>query len=88
MRRRVPSDVPSPIQLDHGDVLVMDGPARSEYEHCTASGLQGPRVNLTYRWVTQHAASCPPAGVVGCVLPTCVPGLAEPGSRWVGDGGK
>ena len=82
MRRRAPSEVPSSIRLDHGDILVMDGPAKSEYEHCTASGLEGSRVNLTYRWVTQHAASCPLAGVVGCVLRSCVQGLAEPG---VGD---
>ena len=46
VRRRAPGNVPSSIRLDHGDILVMDGLARSEYEHCTASGLQGPRVNL------------------------------------------
>ena len=79
MRRGWWCDVPSPIQLDHGDLLVMDGLAQSEYEHRTVSGLQGPRFNLTYRWVTQHAASCPLAGVVGCVLPTCARGLAVPG---------
>ena len=82
MRRRAPGNVPSSIRLDHGDVLVMDGLAQSEYEHCTVSGLQGPRVNLTYRWVAQHTASCPLAGVVGCVLPTCAQGLVEPSSRW------
>ena len=70
--RRALGDVPSSITLDHGDLLVMDGSAQSEYAHRTVSGLQGPRVNLTHRWVTQHAASCPLAGVVGCVLPTCV----------------
>ena len=53
MRRRASRNFPSSIRLDHGDVLVMDGLAQSEYEHCTASGLQGPRVNLTYRWVAQ-----------------------------------
>ena len=79
VRRRVPRGVPSSIRLDHGDVLVMDGVAQSEYEHCTASELQGPRVNLTYRWVAQHTASCPLAGVVGCVLLSGVQGLAEPG---------
>ena len=84
--RRVPGDVPSSITLDHGDPLVMDGEAQSEYAHRTASGLQGPRVNLTYRWVTQRAASCLLAGVVGCVLPTCAQGLVEPGSRWLGEG--
>ena len=86
VRRRAPGKVPSSIRLDHGDVLVMDGLAQSEYEHCTASGLQGPQVNLTYRWVAQHTASCPLAGVVGCVLPTCAQGLVEPSSRWLGEG--
>ena len=50
--------VPSLITLDHGDLLVMDGLTQSEYVHCTASGLQGPRVNLTFRLVAQHIASC------------------------------
>ena len=84
--RRASSDVPSSITLDHGELLVMDGLAQSEYAHRTVSGLQGLRVNLTYRWVTQHAASCPLAGLVGCVLPACVRGLAEPGSRRLGEG--
>ena len=65
VRRRASGNVPSSITLDHGDILVMDGPAQSEYEHRTASGLQGPRVHLAYCWVTQHAASCPLASVVG-----------------------
>ena len=83
-RRRAPGKVPSSIRLDHGDILIMNGLAQSEYEHCTASELQGPRVNLTHRWVTQHAASCPPAGMVGCVLLKCAKGLAEPSSRGLG----
>ena len=86
VRRRASGDVPSSIRLDLGDVLVMDGLAQSEYEHCTASELQGPRVNLTYRWVAQHTASCPLAGVVGCVLPTCAQRLVVPSSRWLGEG--
>ena len=81
VRRRGQGKVPSLITLDHGDLLVMDGLTQSEYVHCTASGLQGPRVNLTFRWVAQHIASCPLAGVMGCVLPSCVQGLAEPDPR-------
>ena len=54
--------------------------------HRTVSGLQGPRVNLTFRWVAQHIASCPLAGVVGCVLSSCAQGLAEPDSRGLGVG--
>ena len=84
--RRVSDSVTSSITLNHGDVLVMDGSAQSEYLHCTMPGLQGPRVNLTYRWVAQHTASCPLAGVVGCLLPSCVQGLAEPGSRFLEKG--
>ena len=80
--RRVSDSVTSSITLNHGDVLVMDGSAQSEYSHCTMPGLQGPRVNLTYRWVAQHTASCPLASVVGCLLPSCVQGLAEAGSRF------
>ena len=86
VRRRAPGKVPSSSRLDHGDVLVMDGLAQSESEHCAASELQGPRVNLTYRWVAQHTASCPVAGVVVCVLPTCAQGLVEPSSRSLGEG--
>ena len=81
VRRRGQGKVPSLITLDHGDLLVMDGLTQSEYVHCTASGLQGPRVKLTFRWVAQHIASCPLAGAVGCVLPSCVQGLAEPDPR-------
>ena len=84
--RRGQGSVHSLITLDHGDLLVMDGLTQSEYVHCTASGLQGPRVNLTFRWVAQHIASCPLAGAVGCVLPSCVQGLAEPGPRGNGVG--
>ena len=43
VRRRAPRGVPSSTRLDHGDILVMDGSAQPEYEHCTASELQGPR---------------------------------------------
>ena len=51
MRCRASGNVPFSIRLDHGDTLVMDGLAQSEYEHCTASELQGPRVNLTAGWL-------------------------------------
>ena len=62
----------------------MDGLAQSEYEHRTASGLQCPRVNLTYRWIGQHITSCPRAGVVGCVLPLGVHNFAENSFHLVG----
>ena len=80
--RRGQGNVPSLITLDHGDVLVMDGLTQSESVHCTASGLQGPRVNLTLRWVCaahcvlstrRRSGLCPPF--------VCAQGLAEPGPR-------
>ena len=77
MRRRALGNVPSSIRLDHGDLLVMDGPTQSEYVYCTASGLQGPRVNpyIPMGCATHSVLS---AGVAGCVLPTCAQGLVEP----------
>ena len=42
----------------------MDGLTQFEHEHSTASELLGPRVNLTFRWITQHIKSCPLAGLI------------------------
>ena len=84
VRRQASGGVPFSIRLDHGDVLVMDGLAQSEYEHCTASELQGPRVKLTYRWVAQHL---PLGGPTHCVLSTrrrgglCAPNVCARFSR-------
>ena len=43
----------SQIRLDH-DLRVMDGLNQFEYVHSTASELSGPRVYLTFRWISQH----------------------------------
>ena len=75
--RRGQCGIPSPIQLDRGDILVMDGLAY----HRTVSGLQGPPVNLTYRWVTQHITSCPLTRATRSTFPSSVQGLAEPGPQ-------
>ena len=40
--RRGRRNAPSLMRLEHGDLLVMDGLAQSEYEHSTSSELQGP----------------------------------------------
>ena len=34
----------------------------------TASELEGPRVNLTYRWISQHIRSCPLTSLIPAVL--------------------
>ena len=50
---------PSLTRLGRGDLLVMDCLAQSEHEQSTSSDLQGlPRINLTYRWPSQHAPTC------------------------------
>ena len=45
------------------------------------SGLEGPRVDLTFRWIAQHIASCPLTGAMCCAPPSCVQGLAELGQQ-------
>ena len=81
LRRRASENTPSQIRLDHGDLLVMDGLTQLEYEHSTAFELEGPRVNLTFRWISQHIRSCPLAGLIGGALPSDAQDLAEPHSR-------
>ena len=81
LRRRASKNSPSQIRLDHGDLLVMDGLTQLEYEHSTAFELEGPRVNLTYRWISQHIRSCSLSGLIGGALPSAAQDLAEPHSR-------
>ena len=81
LRRLAAGNTPSEIRLDHGDLLVMDGLTQFEYEHSTASELLGPRVNLTFRWISQHIRSCPLAGLICGALPSDAQDLAEPHSR-------
>ena len=45
--------------LGHGDILVMDGQCQDEFLSCTDPGLEQERINVTFRWIRQHAASCP-----------------------------
>ena len=81
LRRRAPENTHSQTRLDHGDLLVMDGCTQFEYEHSAASELSGPRVNLSFRWISQHISSCPQAGLIGGALPSDAQDLAEPHSR-------
>ena len=73
--------------LDHGDILVMDGQCQDEFLHRTSPGREQDRINITFRWVKQHVASCPlfKAGVA-CCLPTCVQGSSVPVMGNVSDG--
>ena len=55
--------------LDHGDVLVLDGQCQEEFLHCADPGLEQERINVTFRWIRQHVASClfVRTGVACCV---------------------
>ena len=63
--------------LDHGDILVMDGQCQDEFYHCTDPGSDQERINITFRWVKQHVASCSFLRTgVACCLPTCARGFS------------
>ena len=65
-RQSCPSDEGGSCRLDHGDILVMDGQCQDEFLHRTDSGPEQDRINIAFRWIKQHASSCPlfKAGVV------------------------
>ena len=72
--------------ISHGDILVMDGQCQDEFLHCTDPGLERERINVTFRWIRQHTASCPlRTGVVWC-LPTCAQGSSAAVTSVVGYG--
>ena len=86
-RQSCSSNEDSSCRLDHGDILVMDGQCQDEFLHRTSPGREQDRINITFRWVKQHVASCPlfRAGVA-CCLPTCAQGSSVPVMGNVCDG--
>ena len=78
-RQSCPSGKGGSCRLDHGDILVMDGQCQDEFLHRTDPCREQDRINITFRWVKQHASSCPvlKAGVA-CCLPTCAKGSSVP----------
>ena len=63
-RQSCSSNEDSSCRLDHGDILVMDGQCQDEFLHRTSPGREQDRINITFRWVKQHVASCPLFGRV------------------------
>ena len=57
-RQSCPSHDGHSCWLGHGDILVMDGQCQDEFRHCTDPGSDQERINITFRWVKQHVASC------------------------------
>ena len=49
------------IELGSGDILTMEGLMQKHYLHRVPvqPTLDGIRVNVTWRWITQHQAHCP-----------------------------
>ena len=73
--------------LGHGDILVMDGQCQDEFHHCTAPGSEQERINVTFRWIRQHAASCSFLRTgVAFGLPTCALGFPAPVTDLVENG--
>ena len=44
--------------LAHCDILVVDGQCQDEFYHCTDPGYEQERINVTFRWIRHHVASC------------------------------
>ena len=64
----------------------MDGQCQDEFRHCTDPGSDHERINITFRWVKQHVASCSFLRTgVACCLPTCARVFF---SFWYGVGGE
>ena len=72
--------------LGRGDILVMDGQCQDEFLHCTDPGLEQERINVTFRWITRHTASCALRTGVVCCLPTCAQGSSAAVKGGVGGG--
>ena len=73
--------------LDQFDLLVMDGQCQDEFLHCTDPGLEQERINVTFRWIKQHAASCSILRTgVACCFPKCAQGSSVSATEFVGTG--
>ena len=67
-RQSCPDDEGRLCFLGHGDILVMDGQCQDKFLHCTDPGLEQERINVTFRCIKEHIASCAlRTGVCVCV---------------------
>ena len=72
--------------VGHGDILVMDVQCQDEFLHCTDPGLKQERINVSFRWIKRHTASCALRTGAVCWLPTCVQGSSAAVTGGVGVG--
>mmetsp|Transcript_25394 Transcript_25394/g.73230 ORF Transcript_25394/g.73230 Transcript_25394/m.73230 type:complete len:598 (-) Transcript_25394:99-1892(-) len=49
------------VLLSDGDLLTMEGMTQKHFQHRVPreENVHGPRINLTWRWVTRHGPRCP-----------------------------
>ena len=71
---------PSSIRLDAA-LLIMDGPAQSEYEQTTSCDEQKLWANFTFWRISQHIPSCPHKRGVCWPLASCTHSLVGPDSH-------
>jgi len=51
---------PIQIYLNSGDLMTMEGMTQKHFLHrVPKERCEGPRINLTWRWVVKHQAKCP-----------------------------
>ena len=85
-RQSCPDDKGHFIPLGHGDILVVGGQCQDEFLHRTDPGREQERINVTFRWVTRHTASCALRAGVVCCEPTCAQGSSAAVTEGVGSG--
>jgi len=51
------------ISLGSGDIMTMEGMTQKHFQHRVPKedNIDGPRINLTWRWVLKHSTKCPAA---------------------------
>jgi len=49
------------VMLGSGDLMTMEGMVQKHFQHRVPKedNIQGPRINLTWRWILKHAPRCP-----------------------------
>merc|ERR1712107_378973 len=47
------------LTLDDGDLCTMEGMTQKHFQHrIPKEACQGPRINLTWRWIVKHTPKC------------------------------
>ncbi|CAE8627369.1 unnamed protein product [Polarella glacialis] len=64
LRANWPEEGERPVRMIHlgdGDICTMEGMVQKHYQHRVPKegNVQGPRINLTWRWVVLHNPQCP-----------------------------